>query len=510
MGVFGDVAGSFAASMIDKIMKAIWAAALWLLRTAFELVDSLLRFGDGSGVATAEGKIPTDSPLFGIWPTLRWISLVVALGLFFWQLTTTMLRGGHGFWRAVSGPLAYVLATAITIGAVATLLGAAEGLTTLLLNEGLQADSFRSVLDSQKLGGSFVDSPDLGATVDETARSVVLGLVALFGVIPAALGFLLQMVFRQAVIFVLIATVPICAAGLMTNTTAVWFWKCLRWIMAAVLMKPALALVLVIGVNMLAAPTGLGGLMVGTGVLLVALFCPMALYRLLAFVEPGTASGATARSALSLDSSSSRGAGAGGSSGGGAEETNTARFDAASGGGGGGGGGAAAGGSGAGSSGAAGGGAAAGGALAGGVAAVGAAVGAAASFSSGYANSQMDASGIGAGYGGGGGRSSGSSGSGRSASPGGGSGGGDGGAAALPGGSDQSPLGGGDGGGGSGSPAPAPSETDHAGGGTAAPYNETPPPEQADSHVSAQAPSPGGGGGSGGTAAGGASEAVIP
>ncbi|MDX6363230.1 MAG: hypothetical protein QOC85_2240 [Streptomyces sp.] len=510
MGILGGAVDSFVASMIDKIMKAIWAAALWLLRTAFELVDSLLRFGDGSGVATPQGKIPTDSPLFGIWPTLRWISLVVALGLFFWQLTTTVLRGGHGFWRAVSGPLAYALATAITIGAVATLLGAAEGLTTLLLNEGLKADSFRSVLGSQKLGGSFVDNPDLGATVDETARSVVLGLVALFGVIPAALGFLLQMVFRQAVIFVLIATVPICAAGLMTNTTAVWFWKCLRWIMAAVLMKPALALVLVIGVNMLAAPTGLGGLMVGTGVLLVALFCPMALYRLLAFVEPGTASGATARSALSLSSSGrGSGAGAGGSSGGGAEETNTARFDAASGGGGG------AGGSAAGSSGAAGGGAAAGGALAGGVAAVGAAVGAAASFSSGYANSQMDASGIGAGYGGGG-RSSGSSGSGRSASPGGGSGGGDGGAAALPGGSEQSPLGGGDGGGGSGSPAPETSEPGPAAGGAAGGgYGETPPPDQPYSHDGGNSPSRGNSGGSGGPgggagAAGGTSEAVIP
>ncbi|MGH7750462.1 MAG: hypothetical protein ACREQ5_37665, partial [Candidatus Dormibacteria bacterium] len=74
MGVLGDVADSFVASMIDKIMKAIWAAALWLLRTAFELVDSVLGFGNGSGLSDANGQLAADSPLAGIWPTLKWIS----------------------------------------------------------------------------------------------------------------------------------------------------------------------------------------------------------------------------------------------------------------------------------------------------------------------------------------------------------------------------------------------------------------------------------------------------
>ena len=52
----------------------------------------------------------------------------------------------------------------------------------------------------------------------------------------------------------LIATVPITAAGLLANTTATWFWRSLRWMLAAILMKPALALVLVVGVNMLSGP----------------------------------------------------------------------------------------------------------------------------------------------------------------------------------------------------------------------------------------------------------------
>ena len=64
-------------------------------------------------------------------------------------------------------------------------------------------------------------------------------------------------------------------------------------------MKPALALVLVVGVNVLSAPTGVAGLIAGAGVLLVALFAPFTVYRLLAFVDPGTNAGAAARANFS-------------------------------------------------------------------------------------------------------------------------------------------------------------------------------------------------------------------
>lgn len=417
-GMFEDAVNSFFASVIDQIMTFIWAAAINLLRGSFELVDGLLGFGDGSDLTSGA------APFAEIWPLLRWIGVSVALGLFFWQLITTMMRGGAGFWRAATGPVAYGVATAMTLGVVAALLGAAEGLTTVLLQQGLQADSFRTILDNPDL--AFTDNPEVDSQLDSSVRAMLLGLVALFGVIPAALGFALQMIFRHAAILVLAATVPITAAGLMTNTTASWFWRSLRWMLAAILMKPALALVLVIGINVLSAPTGVGGLLAGTGILLISLFCPLVLFRLLAFVEPGTNAGATLRSA-------SRGGGAGGqpSASSSPEETNAARFDSAQSGGGGfsgpgpassgGGGGAAGGGAaGAGAAGAGGGGAASGAAAGGGAGAAGggaaggagggalgvvgaasAAVGAAASFATGFASSTMDATGIGTGQGGG-------------------------------------------------------------------------------------------------------------
>ena len=534
MDLVADAVNGFVSSAIDKVMKAIWAAALWLLRGAFELVDALLGFGDGSNLVDADGRLSGDSPLAGVWPTLLWISGVVALGLFFWQLTTTVARGGAGFWRAVSGPVAYGIAIAMTFGIVAALLGGAEGLTSLLLEKGLDAANFQTLLTDGEMKTVFADNPELGlaSQADETVRAVILGLVALFGVIPAAVGFALQMIFRQAVIWILLATIPITAAGLMTQTTSTWFWRSLRWMLAAILMKPALALVLVIGVNLMATPTGVGGLLVGTGVLLVAVFCPMTIYRLLAFVEPGTQAGLALRSLGSSGSGSGSGAGSGGGSS--AEEANTARFDAASGGaggraGGGAGGGAAGGGAAAGGSGgAAAGGAGAAAGAAGGFAAVGAAVSGAAHGASNYANSQMDASGIGAGAGGARHASSGQSGqggspaegSGVSSQPGGSAGGGDDGSAAGgPGSPDVSPIGGDPGGGaGDGVAAiePASAQADTGGGPGGGGAGETPPPEQP---LHAEGSSRGLGGGRGGrgggaggagAGAGGANEAVIP
>lgn len=411
--------------VIDAIMKGIWAAAVWLLRTVFQLVDSFTTIT----FVSDDGGIDPASPIASIWPMLRWLSLAIALGLFFLQLITTMLRGGRGLFRLATGPLAYALAVGMTAGGFALLFAAGDGITAILLDQGLKTDGFVGVLDSTAAAKVFIPSPDLGADpvavksaaavasqLDATARAWVLGLVALFWVIPAGLGFLLESLFRAAVFLVLVATSPITAAGLLADATASWFWRQLRWAIAAAGLKPALALVLVIGVNMLSKPTGLQGLLVGAGVLLVALFCPFVLYRLLAFVDPGTNAGAAARSFLS--GSGGRGGPAGDAvaadgdgPGAGAEVAHAARFDAAGGGAAGGGaaGGGAAGGGAAGggaAGGGAAGGAAAGGAAGGAAAAAGAVVGvAAATMAVGraagqYANQMMDASGIGSPHGG--------------------------------------------------------------------------------------------------------------
>jgi hypothetical protein len=116
------------------------------------------------------------------------------------------------------------------------------------------------------------------------------------GVIPAAFAYLLEMMFRTMSIDVLVAVLPIAAAGLVAVPSSRWFWRSLRWILAAVLLKPALALILVIGVGVVAGSTGFIGILAGTAVLLLAVLLPFVLYRMLAFVDPGTDSGRDFRS----------------------------------------------------------------------------------------------------------------------------------------------------------------------------------------------------------------------
>ncbi|MCM0621938.1 hypothetical protein [Nocardioides bruguierae] len=88
-------------------------------------------------------------------------------------------------------------------------------------------------------------------------------------------------------------------------------WTSIRWFLAACLTAPLLALVLGVGVRIgeasLPTATGdqtassIGMAVVGCVTMLVACVCPMALFRLLAFVDPGTATGASMRSSLAAN-----------------------------------------------------------------------------------------------------------------------------------------------------------------------------------------------------------------
>ena len=312
-------------SAFETAMQALWDASLWILREAFRLADQFSVFT----VDTREG------PISVLWPMMLWISGALALGLFFWQMTTTSLRGGRGFMRLVGGPVQYGIALAITVGMVAGFLTAADGLTHGILQYGLQSTNFQDALQHT----TFADAAQDGV------KAVALGICAFIGVIPAGIGYVLEMLFREAAIYVLVATIPITAAGLLANVTKAWFWKAIRWILACIAMKPVLAMTLVLGVAISGGSKGLSGLLAGVGVLIISLLIPFVLFRLFAFVDPNSDAGSTFRDALSGVGVSSYGSGnpaiqaanalAGGGFGGGGggsdaqESANADRFDSA-------------------------------------------------------------------------------------------------------------------------------------------------------------------------------------
>ncbi|MEA5366243.1 hypothetical protein VA596_42405 [Amycolatopsis sp., V23-08] len=265
-GLAGKAIGATAAGILEPFMAATWAAALFILRTAFELVDKFSLFT----VST------TDGPVSILWPMTLWISGAIALGLLFWQIITTVLHGGRGFVRLITGPFQYGIALAVTVGVVAAFLAAADGLTEAILSTGLRVGNFRDALNMT----GFTDA------LSDEVKNVALGLAGAFGVIPAGLGFAFEAVFREATIDVVVATIPIAAAGLMAEVTARWYWTVVRWGLVAIVMKPALAFVLVLAVAIVGGAQGLSGLLAGIGVLFLALFVPLVLFKLFAFVDP--------------------------------------------------------------------------------------------------------------------------------------------------------------------------------------------------------------------------------
>ncbi|MEU6643098.1 hypothetical protein ABZ863_11160 [Saccharomonospora sp. NPDC046836] len=334
LGLLGDSAGiaigDVMSGLLDAIMLGIWEGALGILRTAFKIADNFSMFT----VSTTEG------PVSVLWPMMLWIGGVLALGLFFWQIIVTVLRGGRGFTRMVAGPFQYGVALAVTVGLVSSFLLATDALTAAILDSALQAKNFEEALTMT----GFTDA------ISDSVKAVVLGIAGLFGVVPAALGYVVEMLFREAAIYVLVATTPLTAAGLLANVTAGWFWKTTRWLLAAIAMKPVLALALVLGIAIAGGAEGLSGLLAGIGVLLVSLCVPLVLFKLFAFVDPNTDAGAAFRDKLhdvGLDSYGSNsiagqagkaatggggsglGASEGSDSGAGQEQANTDRFDRA-------------------------------------------------------------------------------------------------------------------------------------------------------------------------------------
>lgn len=310
----GNQFKSMVASAFETAMTAIWDASLDVLRTAFQLADQFSVFS----VSTTEG------PLKVVWPMMLWISGVLAVGLFSWQLIVTNVRGGRGFMRLVTGPVQYGIALAVTVGMVAAFLAAVDGLTDGILSYGLQSRNFTDALSHT----SFTDAAGDGV------KAVVLGICAIFGVVPAAIGYVLEMLFREAAIEVLVAVVPLVAAGMLSGVTAPWLWRTARWLLSAIMMKPVLALTLVLGVAIAGGAQGLSGLLAGVGVLVISLFAPLVLFRLFAFVDPNSDAGGAfrefmARDGVGVDSYPGLalpGVG-GGSSSAAMENANTGRFD---------------------------------------------------------------------------------------------------------------------------------------------------------------------------------------
>src|SRR3954463_5472802 len=280
----GDAASAAVADAWKAAMIGLWSAGLWLLTLALKIID-----------AFTTPDLSAQGAMGAVLPTTLWLSGVVAVSMMFIQLAVALVRrDGKSLGRVLLGVGQF---GAVWVG----YLGVAGGLVTAAA--GLARGILQAMLDVDSLS-AFDPSSSWPREVVDTTVATVLGLSSLLLLIPASFFYLVIMFVREAALIILAATTPISAGGLVSDSTRMWFWKSLRWFISCLLISPTAALVLGIGVRLSAGVVAGNGdstaqaagmAVVGAVMIAIGSLCPLVLFRLLAFVEPGTASGAALR-----------------------------------------------------------------------------------------------------------------------------------------------------------------------------------------------------------------------
>lgn len=287
---FAKLASTAAQIVTDAWTAAwlsVWNAGLWILRLILSWMDAWLT-----------PDLSANGPAHDLYQVTYWLACVLVVIMLAVQIGIAAgRRDGKSLGRAAIGLAQFVVITGAWIAYTVAVTAAVGGLTRGVMQSLMGVTSW----NSWEPWTSF-DTKQ----VTDAGLAFVLGMLGLFMWI-AAIGHLLVILGRDASLMVLVATGPIAAAGLVNETTRAWFWKAFRWFHAAV--ATPLLVVVVTGVGMkfaegvAAGKAGSIEASIGTVVPAIVLICiavvsPVALFKLLAFVDPGTASGASMRAGM--------------------------------------------------------------------------------------------------------------------------------------------------------------------------------------------------------------------
>jgi hypothetical protein len=286
-----DVMGSVAAKIVvdgwTAAMLAVWNGGLWVLRLVLSWVDSLL-----------SPDLSEKGPAADLYRVTFWLAGVVLLVMAVVQIGTAAgRRDGKSLARVLIGVGQFAIVWGGWIGYTVAVTAACSGLTRALME---------SLMNVTSWGAWQPWTPIDGKDITDAATATVLGMMGVL-IWVAAIAHVIVMLTRAATLMVIVATTPIAAAGLANDTTRGWFWKSFRWFHAAAFTP--VVVVLVTGIGMKFAEGVANGQSSGplqaiaTAVPAIVLICiaafsPLALFKLLAFVDPGTASGAAMRAGM--------------------------------------------------------------------------------------------------------------------------------------------------------------------------------------------------------------------
>ena len=280
-------AGKVAGDAWTVAMLSFWSAGLWLLRFVLELVDAFLT-----------PDLSENGPGATVYRFTFWVAATLVLFMAMIQLgVAAFRRDGQSMARVAVGTAQFLMVWVAWLTYAVVLLAACGGLTRAVMRATMGVDAW-----SQWQPWEAFSTQD----ITDAAVATVLGIMGLFLVL-AAIGHLLVMLTRAGALLVLAATTPIAAAGLVSDAGRSWFWKSLRWFHAAAFTPVVMALIMGVGIQLTTGVVTTQGdsvaATVGTAVpgvmlILIGCFAPLALFKMLAFVDPGTSSGAAMRAGM--------------------------------------------------------------------------------------------------------------------------------------------------------------------------------------------------------------------
>ena len=286
-GYLGQRVGKVVADGWTAMMLGLWNAGLFVLRHVLVFVDSFMTPFLGQ-----------DGPAKEIYQVTFWFALSLAVILIFVQVgVAAARRDGESLARAFIGSGQFLGVWMLWLTLAGAIVVAAGGLTVGILKLLLDIE----VLSDWDPFGAFSTEDISDGTI-----ATVLGLLGLF-IWVAALAMFMVWLGRAAALLVLAATTPISAAGLVSEVGRAWFWKSLRWFLAAAFTPVIMVLIIGLGVSLTTGVitegtpginTDIGTALVGAVLICMSSVAPLGLFRMLAFVDPGTTSGASMRAGL--------------------------------------------------------------------------------------------------------------------------------------------------------------------------------------------------------------------
>ncbi|MBV6728201.1 type IV secretion system protein [Nocardioides daeguensis] len=285
----GDVIAKAAADAWTAAMLAIWNSGLFVLRIVLTFSELFLT-----------PDLSADGPGKDVYAFTLWLALALVVILAMIQLgAAAFKREGKSLARAFIGAGQFVVVCACWFGYCVMIVAACGAITKALMKSLLKVQTWP---DWDPLGGLGIDD------ITDAGVATALAFLGIF-LWLAAIGHVLVYLARAASLLVLTATGPLSAAGLVSDFTRSWFWKSLRWFHAAAFTPVLMVMVLGIGVQFadgvaahLAedAAKAFGTALPAVMTILISVVAPLALFKLLAFVDPGTPSGASFRQGMAI------------------------------------------------------------------------------------------------------------------------------------------------------------------------------------------------------------------